>query len=79
MFLGWMDGRQEGRKEGKILGPSLEKRNIIKHLKVTRNYCLVYVAQEKYGGSVAQPQKGLSAHTISIVLKTLPPEEERSK
>ena len=72
--------RKEGRKERrKDLGPLIGKEEHSKHLKVIRNYCLVYVAQEKYGGSVAQPQKGLSAHTISTVLKTLPPEEERSK
>lgn len=43
------------------------------------DYCLVYVAQEKYGGSIVQPQKGLSSYTISIVLKTTSPKEERSK
>ena len=46
------------------MGSTQEKRNI-------RNDCFVYVAQEKCGGSIAQPQKGLSAHTVSTVLKIL--------
>ena len=65
-------GQLAGWLAGEILGSILEKRNI-------RNYWLVYVAQEKYGGSIAQPQKGLSAHTVSTVLKILSSEEERSK
>lgn len=50
----------------------------MEQFKIVRDNCLVNVVQT-YGGSIVQPQKGLSAYTISIMLKTISPNEERLK
>lgn len=50
----------------------------MEQFKIVRDNCLVNVVQI-YGGSIVQPQKGLSAYTISIMLKTISPNEERLK